>query len=325
MLTKLPEPIARELTVPVINAPMFLVSGPELVMESCKAGIIGSFPSLNARTPEILEEWMVQIMEALAEAKEEDPQRKVAPWAVNLIVHRSNKRYETDLELVKKYQPPIVITSLGNPSAVVEIVHDYGGLVFSDVANVPHAKKAATTGVDGLILVSSGAGGHAGTINNFAFAGAVKEFWDGITILAGCISSGNDVLATQALGMDMGYIGTKFISAKESMASDEYKHMLVQSTLEDLIYTDAFTGVHANYLKESIKRAGIDMEGLTSKGSVDLSKLNQTDSKAWKDIWSAGQGVDQIQNVQPIAEIVEELTREYEEAKARVAGAISVK
>ncbi|KGP74269.1 NAD(P)H-dependent flavin oxidoreductase [Pontibacillus yanchengensis] len=314
MKTKLPESIAQNLTLPVISAPMFLVSSPALVIESCKAGIIGSFPTLNARTEVDFEQWMDQITTELAEAKEADPSRKIAPWAVNLIVHRTNKRYETDLELIQKYEPPIVITSLGNPSAVVEIVHQYGGLVFSDVATIPHAKKAASTGVDGLILVASGAGGHAGPINSFAFAGAVREFWDGITILAGCISSGRDVLATQALGMDMAYIGTKFISAKESMASDDYKNMLVQSTVEDLINTDAFTGVHANYLKESITKSGINIDDLKSKGSADLSKLNQSDSKAWKDIWSAGQGVDQVHEVESVEEIVDGLEREYSEA-----------
>ncbi|MYL32077.1 nitronate monooxygenase [Pontibacillus yanchengensis] len=306
--------MAQNLSLPVISAPMFLVSSPALVIESCKAGVIGSFPTLNARTEADFEQWMDQITTELAEAKEANPSRKIAPWAVNLIVHRTNKRYETDLELIQKYQPPIVITSLGNPSAVVEIVHQYGGLVFSDVATIPHAKKAASTGVDGLILVASGAGGHAGPINSFAFAGAVREFWDGITILAGCISSGRDVLATQALGMDMAYIGTKFISAKESMASDDYKNMLVQSTVEDLINTDAFTGVHANYLKESITKAGINIDDLKSKGSADLSKLNQSDSKAWKDIWSAGQGVDQVHEVESVEEIVEGLEKEYSEA-----------
>ncbi|WP_349407674.1 nitronate monooxygenase [Pseudalkalibacillus sp. SCS-8] len=315
MTSKLPDHIRNELELPIISAPMFLVSSPELVIESCKSGIIGSFPTLNARTETILEEWMERIRCELNDVKQEDPNRKVAPWAVNLIVHRSNQRYEKDLEIVKKYEPPIVITSLGNPSAVIEIVHSYGGLVFSDVSTIPHAKKAAETGVDGLILVCSGAGGHAGTINSFAFAGAVKEFWDGITILAGCISNGRDVLASQVLGMDLAYMGTRFISAKESFASDEYKEMLIESVLDDLIYTDAFTGVSANYLKNSIMKAGIDLEKLKSKEKVDLSTLNQSDSKAWKDIWSAGQGVDQIQAVQPVKEIVDELKKEYEQAQ----------
>ncbi|MGM7701798.1 NAD(P)H-dependent flavin oxidoreductase [Pseudalkalibacillus sp. Hm43] len=318
MLSKLPDHIAKELSVPVISAPMFLVSSPELVIESCKSGIIGSFPSLNARTETILEEWMERIQFELSEAKEKEPNRKVAPWAVNLIVHKSNKRYEKDLEIVKKYEPPIVITSLGNPSAVIEIVHSYGGLVFSDVSTITHARKAAETGVDGLILVCSGAGGHAGTINSFAFAGAVREFWDGITILAGCISSGRDVLASEVLGMDLAYMGTRFISAKESFASDEYKEMLIESVLDDLIYTDAFTGVNANYLKNSIIKAGIDLEKLKSKEKVDLSSLDQSDSKAWKDIWSAGQGVHQIQAVQSVKEMVAELQDEYDKAKEKL-------
>ncbi len=318
LLSKLPDHIAKELSVPVISAPMFLVSSPELVIESCKSGIIGSFPSLNARTETILEEWMERIQFELSEAKEKEPNRKVAPWAVNLIVHKSNKRYEKDLEIVKKYEPPIVITSLGNPSAVIEIVHSYGGLVFSDVSTITHARKAAETGVDGLILVCSGAGGHAGTINSFAFAGAVREFWDGITILAGCISSGRDVLASEVLGMDLAYMGTRFISAKESFASDEYKEMLIESVLDDLIYTDAFTGVNANYLKNSIIKAGIDLEKLKSKEKVDLSSLDQSDSKAWKDIWSAGQGVHQIQAVQSVKEMVAELQDEYDKAKEKL-------
>ncbi|MCF6137730.1 NAD(P)H-dependent flavin oxidoreductase [Pseudalkalibacillus berkeleyi] len=315
MTTKLPDRISKELKLPVISAPMFLVSSPELVIESCKAGIVGSFPSLNARSETILEEWMERICYELRAVKESEPDRKVAPWAVNLIVHKSNKRYEKDLEIVKKYEPPIVITSLGNPSDVIQTVHSYGGLVFSDVSNVPHARKAAATGVDGLILVCSGAGGHAGTINSFAFAGAVREFWDGITILAGCISSGRDVLASQVLGTDMAYMGTRFISAKESFASDEYKGMLIDSALDDLIYTDAFTGVKANYLKNSITNAGIDIEQLKSKEKVDLSSLNESGSKAWKDLWSAGQGVDQIQAVQTVSEIVDEIQEEYERAK----------
>ncbi|MEI5909643.1 nitronate monooxygenase [Bacillus spongiae] len=322
MKTKLPEKIAQELSLPVISAPMFLVSSPNLVIESCKSGIIGSFPTLNARSEAILEEWMETITNELIAAKEEDPTRKVAPWAVNLIVHRSNKRYQADLELVKKYEPPVVITSLGNPAEVVEVVHEYGGLVFSDVATIAHAKKAATTGVDGLILVCSGAGGHAGEINSFAFAGAVKEFWDGITILAGGISNGRDILATQALGVDLAFIGTKFISAKESFAPEEYKQMLIDSTLEDLIYTDAFTGVKANYLKSSIVKAGIDLKGLQSKENVDLSVINQSGTKAWKDIWSAGQGVNQIEKIQTVAEIVEDLQRAYKAAHESVSAVL---
>jgi nitronate monooxygenase len=311
---KLPPHIADQLVLPVIAAPMFLVSSPDMVIESCKAGIIGSFPLLNARTVDILDDWMKRITEELESIRKEHPNRRVAPWAVNLIVHRTNKRYEDDFNLIKKYQPPIVITSLGDPTPVVNVVHEYGGLVFSDVSTLYHAKKAARTGVDGLVLVCSGAGGHAGTINPFAFVGEVREFWDGITILAGSLSSGRDILAAKALGVDLAYLGTRFIPASESFASEDYKRMLIESTLDDLIYTDAFSGVNANYLKPSIRRAGLDPDRLQKKEAVDFSDLNQTDAKAWRDIWSAGQGVGQIKRVQPVAEIVADLRREYEEA-----------
>ncbi|MDN4593099.1 NAD(P)H-dependent flavin oxidoreductase [Polycladomyces subterraneus] len=311
---KLPPHIADQLVLPVIAAPMFLVSSPDMVIESCKAGIIGSFPLLNARTVDILDDWMKRITEELERIRVDHPNHRIAPWAVNLIVHRTNKRYEADLDLIKKYQPPIVITSLGDPTPVVNVVHEYGGLVFSDVSTLYHAKKAARTGVDGLILVCSGAGGHAGTINPFAFVGEVREFWDGITILAGCLSSGRDILAAKALGVDLAYMGTRFIPASESLASEDYKRMLIESTLDDLIYTDAFSGVNANYLKPSIRRAGLDPEQLQKKESVDFSELNQSDAKAWRDIWSAGQGVGQIKRVQTVAEIVADLRREYDEA-----------
>jgi nitronate monooxygenase len=295
--------------LPVICAPMFLVSGTELVIEACKSGIIGSFPTLNARTGEILEDWMKQIKSELEEAKTLNPDKKIAPWAVNLIVHKSNKRYESDLELIKQYQPPIVITSLGKPQSVVEIVHSYGGLVFSDVATLTHAKKAAETGVDGLVLVCSGAGGHGGTINPFAFIGAVKKFWSGITLLSGCITSGKDILAAQALGADFAYMGTRFIAANESNAKEEYQRMITDSTVEDIIYTDAFSGVNANYLIPSIEKAGLDPKQLKSKETVDVA---HSDKKAWKDIWSAGHGVSMIDEVLPIAQIVNELEEEYQ-------------
>ncbi len=300
--------------MPVIAAPMFLVSSPELVVECCKAGIIGSFPSLNARTVDVLDDWMTRIAEELKKAREDQPDRRIAPWAVNLIVHRTNPRYESDLELIRKHRPPIVITSLGNPAPVVDIVHGYGGLVFSDVSTLVHARKAAGSGVDGLILVCYGAGGHAGTINPFAFVGEVRRFWDGLLILAGCISGGRDIFAARAMGADLAYMGTRFIPASESFASDEYKEMLIQSDLDDLIYTDAFSGVHANFLKPSIRRAGLDPDRLQKKETVDFSHLDQTNAKAWKDIWSAGQGVGRIERVQTASEIVADLKREYDEA-----------
>jgi len=305
----------QNLRLPVIMAPMFLVSSPKMVINGCKSGIIGSFPLLNARTADVLEQWMMEIKQELEMEKKQNPHQPVAPWAVNLIVHRTNKRYEEDLALIEKHQPPIVITSLGDPSPVVKIVHAYGGLVFSDVITIYHAKKAAEKGVDGLVLVCTGAGGHAGTINPFAFMGAVKEFWNGITILSGAISSGRDILAAQAMGADLAYMGTRFITAEESFASVDYKEMIIDSTLDDLIYTDAFSGVKANYLKPSIRKAGVDPDQLESKGKADFSKMTDTGSKAWKDIWSAGQGVNTIRQVQSVTEIVEELRTSYVEAK----------
>lgn len=304
--------------LPVISAPMFLVSGTELVIEACKSGIIGSFPLLNARTVEILEEWLIRINEELEVAKALNPDKIIAPWAVNLNVHKSNKRYETDLELIKKYKPPIVITSLGKPQSVVNIVHEYGGLVFSDVATLTHAKKAADTGVDGLVLVCNGAGGHGGTINPFAFIAAVKTFWKGITLLSGCITNGQDILAAKSLGADIAYMGTRFIATNESNASKEYQKMIIDSTLEDIIYTDAFSGVNANYLVPSIKKAGLDPGQLKKKETVDLSHLENSDAKAWKDIWSAGQGVSTVDKILPISEVVNKLEEEYEQALSKL-------
>lgn len=315
MLTDTLSRITEHMTLPVIAAPMFLISSPEMVIECCKSGIIGSFPLLNARTAYILDDWMKQITEELEAAKSEEPDGLIAPWAVNLIVHKTNTRYDSDVELIKKYQPPIVITSLGAPGPVVEFVHQYGGLVFSDVSNLTHARKASQTGVDGLILVCHGAGGHAGAINPFAFLGAVREFWDGAIILAGCITSGQDVFATAALGADFAYMGTRFIAASEGFASKEYQNMLIESTSDDIIYTDAFSGVKANFLIQSIRNANLEPDKLEKKESVDVSHLNKHENKAWKDIWSAGQGVNAIKRVMPIASLVEELRQEYKQAE----------
>lgn len=310
---KLPMNLSNQLSLPVINAPMFLVSSPDMVLESCKNGIIGTFPLLNARTSDLLENWMKHISEELSKAREEDPSAKIAPWGVNLIVHRTNKRFEEDLELIKKYEPPVVITSLGNPSDVAKIVHGYGGLVFSDVISLDHARKAAKTGIDGLILVCSGAGGHGGTLNPFAFLKAVKEFWDGMTILAGAISTGEEILAAKILGADLVYMGTRFIATQESSASEDYRQMLIDSTLEDLVYTDAISGIKGNYLLPSLQKAGFDVENLMKKESIDLS-FSESKAKAWKDIWSAGQGVGSVKRVGTIQEVVDELKSEYQKA-----------
>ncbi|WP_313957512.1 MULTISPECIES: NAD(P)H-dependent flavin oxidoreductase [Fictibacillus] len=313
MSNKLPMNLSNQLSLPVINAPMFLVSSPDMVIESCKNGIIGTFPLLNARTSDLLENWMKHISEELSNAREKDPSAKIAPWGVNLIVHRTNKRFEEDLELIKKYEPPVVITSLGNPSDVAKIVHGYGGLVFSDVISLDHARKAAKTGIDGLILVCSGAGGHGGTLNPFAFLKAVKEFWDGMTILAGAISTGEEILAAKVLGADLVYMGTRFIATQESSASEDYRQMLIDSTLEDLVYTDAISGIKGNYLLPSLQRAGFDVENLMKKDDVDLS-FSESKAKAWKDIWSAGQGVGSVKKISTIQEVVDDLKEEYKKA-----------
>jgi nitronate monooxygenase len=311
----IPEKWWSQLRLPAISAPMFLVSGPELVREACLNGVIGSFPAPNARPIEVLDQWMSQLNEELENATAKEPSRKIAPWAMNMVVHSSYSRLQEELELVKKYQPQLVITSLGSPKAVVEIVHSYGGLVFSDVSDVKFAKKAAETGVDGLILVATGAGGHAGNISNFAFVDSVRTFWDGIIVLAGSITTGKGILAAQAAGADLAYMGTRFIVAKESLAKDEYRQMLVESTQDDIILTDAFSGVNANMLIPSIVKSGLDPETLKKKETVEFDSMQQgTNIKAWKDIWSAGHGVGAITKVDTTAGIIEQLEKEYNDA-----------
>ncbi|MCM3763819.1 nitronate monooxygenase family protein [Neobacillus niacini] len=313
MSQRLPKWLTETTALPVIAAPMFLVSGPELVLSCCKNGVIGSFPAPNARTIEILEEWMNRLTTELKAYKERNPNKKVAPWAANIVAHRSYKRLQEELALLKKFKPPIVITALGSPIPVIETVHSYGGLVFADVNSVKYAKKAAQAGVDGLVLVSAGAGGHTGSVTGFAFVDAVREFWDGLIVLAGGISTGKSIVAAQALGADLVYMGTKFIAASESMANPEYKEMLVDATHEDLIQTNAFTGVYANMLRPSIERAGIDVNNLSAKKEINFDNPHG-DTKAWRDIWSAGHGVGTIGNIQPAGEIIEELKQEYRKA-----------
>jgi nitronate monooxygenase len=300
-----------QIEMPIIISPMFLVSSVEMVIEGCTAGVIGSFPLANARTLEDLDNWLIRITEGLSVARSNEPTGKIAPWAVNLTVHRTNARYEVELEYIRKYKPPVVITSLGDPSRVAEIVHEYGGLVFSDVVNLVHARKAAERGTDGLILVCNGAGGHAGSYHPFAFMNAVKEFWGGMTILAGGISTGRDILAAKILGADLVYMGTRFIASKESLANSEYQKVLIDSTIEDILYTDVFSGVNANYLIPSLQRVGIDPKQLPTKETFNWSKANNNGLKAWKDIWSAGHGVGAIKKVETIAEIIAQLKHEY--------------
>lgn len=288
--------------LPVIVAPMFLVSTPQMVIESSRAGAIGSFPLLNARPAEECAKWLVEVKEALGDI----------PWAVNFISHRgSNKRYDEDVELIREHQPPIVITSLGSPAEVLEIVHAYGGLVYSDVANARHAKKAAQSGVDGLILVCAGAGGHGGTLNPFAFIAAVKEFFDGTIILSGSLSTGQDVAAALLMGADYAYMGTRFLAVEESSAPEEYKQMVIDSSIEDILYTDSFSGVPVNVLVPSLEKQGIDPKTLKPKKEVDLSHL--VNAKAWRDIWSAGHGVTTVTKRETVKQVVEQLEQEYAE------------
>jgi nitronate monooxygenase len=296
---------------------MFLVSGPELVIEQCKAGIVGSFPALNARPQEQLEAWLTQIDTTLARHRRENPGATVAPYAVNLIVNPANKRLEQDFEVCVRHKVPIIITSLHAPTAIAKRVHDYGGIVFHDVVRVRHAEKALEAGVDGIILVCAGAGGHAGRINPFALTHEIRRMFDGPLILAGSITDGADVLAAKALGCDAAYMGTRFIATTESLAVESYKQMLVDSNAEDIVYTPFFSGVHGSYLKPSIRNAGLDPDNLPVQSDADKLQYRSRDErpKTWKDIWGAGQGVANIDSIVPTRELVDRIVREYEAAK----------
>jgi nitronate monooxygenase len=319
----LPPLLQDSLRLPVIGSPMFIVSGPELVLAQCRAGIVGSFPALNARPAEMLEEWLERITRELALTRAAHPERKIAPFAVNQIVHASNDRLRRDVEICTKFKVPITITSLRAPDEVVEAAHSYGGLVFHDVTNIAHAKRAIAAGVDGLILVCHGAGGHAGRLSPLALVPEVREFYDGTIILSGAIATGGGILAAQAIGADLAYIGTRFIAVEEANASAGYKEMLVESTAEDIVYTNLFTGVPGNYLKPSIVRAGLDPENLpvADKSKMNFASGGNQRAKAWRDIWGAGQGTGQIHDVPATAALVDRLEREYRAAKARIAAA----
>ena len=311
-------PLLRDtLRLPVIGAPMFIVSTPELVLAQCKAGIVGSFPALNARPPELLDEWLTRIGSEFAAARAAQPGAKVAPFAVNQIVHASNTRLQHDLDLCVTHRVPIMITSLRAPDAVVEAAHGYGGLVFHDVTNIAHAKRALQAGVDGLILVCSGAGGHAGRLSPFALVPEVRRFYDGTIILSGSIASGGAILAAQALGADLAYLGTRFIASTEANAPAAYKQMIERSSAEDIVYTNLFTGVHGNYLKGSIVAAGLDPDNLPASDKTKMD-FGSGSAKAWRDIWGAGQGVGLMEDVPTVAEVVQRLRREYLAARERV-------
>lgn len=316
----LPKALEGKLRVPLIGAPMFIVSGAELVIAQCQAGIVGSFPALNARPQSMLGEWIAQIKDALAEYAEAHPDEPVAPYAVNQIVHASNLRLREDVETCVEHEVPIIITSLRPPEDVVKAVHSYGGLVFHDVISLRHARKAISQGVDGIIAVCAGAGGHAGPLSPFALVKEIRKEFDGAVILSGCITSGSDVLAARAMGADLAYSGTRFIASDEANAVPEYKEMIVQSASSDIVYSSLFTGIHGSYLKGSILNAGLDPENLPegSKAQMDFAKANKSDAKAWKNIWGAGQGVGDIDDILPAREIVLKIEREYKDALARL-------
>ncbi len=299
---------------------MFIVSGPELVIAQCKAGIVGSFPALNARPQSLLDEWLTRIKGELAAHAGANPGEPVAPYAVNQIVHASNTRLQEDLETCVKHEVPIIITSLRPPAEVVEAVHSYGGLVFHDVISIRHARKAIEQGVDGIIAVTAGAGGHAGAMSPFALVKEIRKEFDGTIILSGSMTTGNDVLAAQAIGADLAYIGTRFIATEEANAVPDYKEMLVESAAADIVYTPYFTGVHGNYMRQSIEANGLDpAELVDTKGTLmDFGKRDKDEAKAWKDIWSAGQGVGTIDDIVPARDLVLRMEREYTDAKDRL-------
>ncbi len=312
-----PEVLKGRLRIPVIGAPLFIVSGPELVIAQCKAGIVGSFPALNARPAEMLEEWIIRIKTELLEHKRQNPNAIVAPFAVNQICHGSNDRLMHDVDVCVKHEVPIIITSLRAPTEVIDKIHSYGGIILHDVINMRHARKAISEGVDGIITVCAGAGGHAGTLSPFALVPELRAEYDGPIILSGAMSHGGSVLAAQAIGADFAYLGTRFIATKEANADARYKQMLIESTANDIVYTSLFSGVHGNYLSKSVSAAGLDPSDLPDS---DPSKMNfgsggNTEARVWRDIWSAGQGVGTIKDVPSVQDIVDRLAGEYERAR----------
>lgn len=316
----LPAPFDR-LRLPVIGSPLFIISGPELVIAQCKAGVIGSFPALNARPSGVLDEWLHQITEELAAHNRDNPDRPAAPFAVNQIVHKSNNRLEEDMEVCAKWQVPLVITSLGAREDINMAVRGWGGMVLHDVINDRFARKAIEKGATGLIPVAAGAGGHAGTLSPFALMQEIREWFDGPVALSGSIACGRSILAAQAMGADFAYIGTPWIATKEARAVDGYKQAIVEGSANDIVYSNLFTGVHGNYLRPSIVAAGLDPDNLPES---DPSKMNfgsggNTEAKAWKDIWGSGQGIGAVKAVESVAERVDTLEKEYNQARAELA------
>ncbi|CAB3689733.1 NAD(P)H-dependent flavin oxidoreductase [Trinickia soli] len=310
--------VLQNLTLPVVASPMFIVSYPELVLAQCKAGIVGSFPALNARPAELLDEWLTRMNEELAAHRVANPAARIGPIAVNQIVHQSNGRLEQDVRVCVEHKVPIFITSLRAPAReIIDAVHSYGGIVLHDVINLRHAQKALEAGVDGLILVAAGAGGHAGTTSPFALVGEVRRIFDGPIVLSGAIANGGSILAAQAMGADLAYMGTRFIATQEAHAVDDYKRAIVNASASDIVYTNLFTGVHGNYIRESIVNAGLDPDALPQS---DKTKMNfgSDKAKAWKDIWGAGQAVGLMDDVPTVAELVARLKQEYDDTRARL-------
>ena len=309
----LPALFHNALKIPAIGAPMFLVSFPPLVSAQCKAGVVGTFPHVNARTSAQFAQWLTDIETELANYKARHPSAVVAPHGVNLIVHRTNARFEHDLDIVVAHRVPFVITCLGHPGKVVEAVHGYGGTVFCDVTSAAHARKSMDAGVDGLICVGAGACGHASSQSAFSMVREIREFWDGCLVLGGGINDGHQIRAAEALGADLAYMGTRFLATQESNAQDEFKHMVVEKGVADLVYTDRLSGVHANFLRPSLERFGIDVATLPPK-TPDMSTLTDTTAKLWRDLWSVGQGIATIHDLPPVSELVERIAAEYDAA-----------
>jgi len=311
-------PVLQDLSLPVIASPMFIASGPALVAAQCKAGIVGSFPALNARPAELLDTWLTDLQRELADYQEAHPDRKVGPIAVNQIVHQSNDRLEHDVAVCVRHQVPIIISSLrAPPPEMLDAVHAYGGIVLHDVISIRHAEKALEAGVDGLILVAAGAGGHAGALSPFALVGEVRKFFDGPIALSGSIATGDAILAAQAMGADFAYIGSRFLATRESNVTDAYRSAIVESSAADVVYTNLFTGVHGNYLKKSIVAAGLDPDNLPVSDKSKMS-FGSGSAKAWRDIWGAGQGVGLMDDVPTVAEMVERLRQQYQAARERL-------
>jgi nitronate monooxygenase len=308
------------LRLPVIGSPLFIISGPELVIAQCKAGVVGSFPALNARPQAQLDEWLHQITEELAAYNRENPNRPAAPYAVNQIVHKSNNRLEDDLATCAKWQVPITITSLGAREDLNKAVHEWGGIVFHDVINDRHARKAIEKGADGLIPVAAGAGGHAGVTSPFALVQEIRAWFDGPVALSGSIANGHAILGAQAMGADLAYIGSAFIATEEARADDDYKQNIVEAGASDIVYSSLFTGVHGNYLRQSIEKAGMDPDNLPEGdiNTMDFGSGGNTDAKAWKDIWGSGQGIGAVKSVLSVAAMVDRLEAEYRTAKAEL-------